>query len=242
MIAVLTMPPTEMQPYTELGDILDSAEEIAIVQCFWRQNLIATDLNLYKPYLDFYRSEMKSLRFGFLTESHLLARMAARSHSDLRRIVETLSTYRNADLYTTRAAIQTLFPSHNDEAIGISINLAVRVWLTLNTRERTGSLMVGSALILSWENDPLSLVDFARCQFPSTIPPLPAPESWLDSGLTAYNLDRNCQVIIEWTNCLADHLRFDPERRQLHVYPFKICLYDHAKASGTSLSAVSTPG
>lgn len=236
------MPPTELRAYPTLSENLGSAEEIAIVQCFWKENLLATDLDLYKPYLDFYRSEMRSLRFGLLEESHLLARMAAQSHSDLRRIVEILSDCRNEKLSTTRAAIQTVFPNHDGEAIGISINLAVRVWLTLNTRERSGSLMVGSAPILPWDDDSMRLVDFVDRQFPSTTPTLPPPESWLDPQLTAYNLDRNCQVVVEWTNCLADHLRFDPERRQLHVYPFKICLHDHAKASGTSLSAVRPPG
>lgn len=185
---------------------------------------------------------MKSLSFGLLKESHLLANMAAQSHLDLRRIVETLSNCRNLDLSTARTAVQSLFPDREDEAIERSINLAIRVWLTLNTRDMFGSLTVGSAPILSWNADSSTLVNFVGRQFPSVIPPLPAPESWLDPRLTACNLDRNCHVIIEWTNCLADHLRFDAERRQLHVYPFKICLRDHARASGTSLSAASTPG
>lgn len=204
--------------------------------------MTSAQLKFYSCYLEFYRNEMKGLRFGFLEESYLSTRMAAQTHADIRLVVEKLSCLRNSDLSKSFAAIQDLFPNQSDEAIEISINLALRVWLTLNTRGKTESLIPRSTPVLKWENDSSTLVNFVNRQFPSVIPTISPSESWLDSRFSACNLDRHCQVIIEWTNCLADHLQFDAGTKHLQVYPFKICLHDHEQVSGTALSATKAPG
>lgn len=238
----LSIFPTAVNIMATLCEPITQAEELAIVKCFWREDVVPTQLKFYSCYLEFYRNEMKGLRFGFLEESFLLTWMAAQTHADLRLIVEKLSWLRNSDFSVSFAAIQDLFPNQSHEAIEISINLALRVWLTLNARGRSESLTPRSTPVLNWEGDSSTLVNFVNRQFPSAIPPIPPVESWLDSRFSACNLDLHCQVIIEWMNCLADHLHLDPETKHLQVYPFKICLYDHERVLGTSLSGAQALG
>lgn len=141
------------------------AEELAIVKCFWREDVVPTQLKFYSCYLEFYRNEMKGLRFGFLEESFLLTRMAAQTHADLRLIVEKLSCLRNSDFSVSFAAIQDLFPNQSHEAIETSINLALRVWLNLNVRGKSESLTPRSTPVLNWEGDSSTLVNFFNRQF-----------------------------------------------------------------------------
>ena len=64
-------------------------------------------------------------------------------------------------------------------------------------------------------------------------------ESRLDQRFTAAYLSRACSVRIEWTTCVADHLRYDERDKSLHVYGFKQCLSDHLCGLGTCLSTVN---
>ncbi|MCJ1230585.1 hypothetical protein MMC12_007259 [Toensbergia leucococca] len=168
--------------------------------------------------------------------------MAAQSHADIRKIVGILSLHRHSDLRTVCSAVHVVFPDHNDEAIRTSIDLAMRLWLTLNTREKSLSLTAGKTPIIRWEHDSSTMVNFVRRQFPSASAFITGAEALLDPYFSAYNLTRNCQVTIEWTCSLADHLSLDLKTRRLRIYPLKICLYDHGNASGTSLSATALTG
>ena len=185
---------------------------------------------------------MKGLFFGFFEHSHILPKMAAQSHADIRKIVGILSLHRHSDLRTVCSAVHVVFPDHNDEAIRTSIDLAMRLWLTLNTREKSLSLTAGKTPIIRWEHDSSTMVNFVRRQFPSASAFITGAEALLDPYFSAYNLTRNCQVTIEWTCSLADHLSLDLKTRRLRIYPLKICLYDHGNASGTSLSATALTG
>ncbi|PVH77514.1 hypothetical protein DL98DRAFT_361449, partial [Cadophora sp. DSE1049] len=49
----------------------------------------------------------------------------------------------------------------------------------------------------------------------------------LDHTFTVANMHRLSGIDVEWTPCLADHLRFNKRRRLLRIYPFKQILLDH---------------
>ena len=91
--------------------------------------------------------------------------------------------------------------------------------------------------MLTKESKGTKLIQFVARQFPSKCPtPLDASESRLDRQFTAVYMSRACDLKVEWTSCIADHLRFDFKRNAVRIYHFKICLIDHMNASGTSLS------
>lgn len=82
-----------------------------------------------------------------------------------------------------------------------------------------------------------NLVDFVAHQFPlQNLTPIASTESKLDQGFTAAYLIRACSVRIDWTTCIADHLRYDEKERVLRIYEFRQCVFDHLRGSGTSLS------
>ena len=212
-----------------LSQPLDHAEKLAIVQCFWRKD--PPDLTRYEPYFDFYRIEAKALCVGLDNKDHMLERMAAKTHKDIRLIAEKLAEWQDSDLATLTEEVEKLFPIYRGDlvAIRLSICFALRVRLMLNVREPQDPIFVGGTPKIQWHLDRLSLATFVGLLFPQAddvLTSLPLSESTLDSKFTAANLERLYGVSIRWTHCLADHLRFDPETMRLFIFSHKICLYD----------------
>ena len=87
-----------------------------------------------------------------------------------------------------------------------------------------------------------SLTTFIAQQFHShNLHQVDPVDSRLDQRFTATYLNRACSVRIEWTTCIADHLRYDEGEKCLRIYGFKQCLSDHLHGLGTSLSGTE-PG
>jgi hypothetical protein len=93
----------------------------------------------------------------------------------------------------------------------------------MNVREECFSLHTPRTPIIQWD-DRSALVDFIAGNFPRATT---SGSAQLDHTFTAANMNRLSGIDIEWTPCLADHLRFDKRRRLLRVYPFKQILIDH---------------
>jgi hypothetical protein len=73
-------------------------------------------------------------------------------------------------------------------------------------------------------------VEFVERCFP-TLRATTSSSLQFDYTFTAANINRLSGIDIEWTPCLADHLRFDKRRRLLRVYPFKQFLVDSVRTS-----------
>ena len=224
-----------------LDQPLTEQERELILNNFWRADPTVATRRRYEPYFEYYQNEMKALSIGLDEESQLLRRMAAKTHEDIRLIVDTLAKERDSDLAKVIAEVKTIFPNHSDDdtAIKLSIDLALRVWLLLNVREPSNNLNtvnVGNMELLCWTSDTSTLQEFVNRQFLRSVSPahdISVSESRLDGDFTAYNLNRLYNITIQWTHSLADHLRFDLEDRVLHIFPYRICLYDHGMNSGS---------
>ena len=119
------------------------------------------------------------------------------------------------------------------EAIRRSMELTVRLWLTLNTCSH--DIHVGA---ISTEDTPidwdlnLSLEQLLNTLVPSSVTTHNHDGLFrFDVGLTAAYLVNTCGMRLQWSDDIASHLNFDLRRLVLTVYRHKACLVSHLKSS-----------
>jgi hypothetical protein len=139
-----------------LGELLDEQEKLAIIAIFWRRGICQHELDQYKPYLDYYRSEMKKLSFGNIKSSHQIRNMAVQTHTQLQVIVNLLSQNRSKTLIELRALIRPSFQGADDAAIDASIDLAIRVWLMLNVRRSQWQSQTPNIPTIQWKSESMT--------------------------------------------------------------------------------------
>jgi hypothetical protein len=196
----------------------------AIVKQFWAKDIPQSEAEAYRPYFRYYATECRRLRLGISKESWQSSTMVATTHEDIFLIVYKLPLERDLSRPDLRASLRRHFPNGDDVAINRSIDFALRVWLTMNVREDCYSMQTPQTPTIQWD-DESTLVNFIARTFP--LATTTASSLQLDHTFTAANINRLSGINIEWTPCLADHLRFDKRRRSLRIYPFKQVLLDH---------------
>lgn len=120
-----------------LSQPLDPDKEVLVLQCLWQRSVSQKDVNKYQSYLKYYGDEMRRLRFSLLKELQPLCRTAAQTHADVIKVIVTLSEHRNLPLSDVQDRLSAVFQGSSEEAIQNSIDLALRVWLTLNVRNES---------------------------------------------------------------------------------------------------------
>ena len=135
--------------------MLDLDRRVLVLQYLWQETVSLKDVNKYQSYLKYYSDEMRRLQFGFLEESRLLSRTAAQTHADVIKVIMTLSEHRDLPLSNVRERVKAVFQGASEEAIQYSIDLALRVWLTLNVRNESESVQTLRTRVPSirWENE-----------------------------------------------------------------------------------------
>jgi hypothetical protein len=115
------------------------------------------------------------------------------------------------------------------EAIRRSVELAVRLWLTLNTYSTDIRVGAESAENTPIDWDPsLSLDQLLIDQFGKQ--PVASSRdhpSRYDAGFTAAYLVNTCGMKLQWSDDIATHLDFDLRHLTLTVYRHKACLISH---------------
>ena len=207
-----------------LTDCLSLADEVAIVKQLWVKKDVPK-LETYEPYFQYYATECRRLRLGIAKEAWQSSTMAATTHADILQVVQILSLDKRTNRPGVRLILRQRFPNAEDLAINRSIDFALRIWLMLNVREECYSMHTPRMPVLQWD-DTTTLAVFVAQSFPSTADTA-THSLQLDHSFTAANINRLSGIDVEWTPCLADHLRFDKRRRLLKIYPFKQILRDH---------------
>ncbi|PVH69855.1 hypothetical protein DL98DRAFT_505209 [Cadophora sp. DSE1049] len=153
--------------------------------------------------------------------------MVAATHEDIVQIVRILSLSGKYQRPELRNLLRQQFPCAEDIAINRSIDFAMRVWLTMNVREER--LHTPHTPTMQWD-DVATLEDFVARSFPCTSSTTSTTTLFqLDHTFTTAKICRLTGISIEWTPCLADHLRFDPKFKVLKIYPFKQILLDRIR-------------
>lgn len=81
----------------------------------------------------------------------------------------------------------------------------------------------------------MSLVEISKEAFQQSKHEPSKQSSRISPGFTAWKLVHLCQVKIDWTDSLSDHLRFDHGSKILMVYRQKVCLLGHWSSSALQI-------
>ena len=194
-----------------------------IVHRFWRRTRNDIDLDDYVPYFDHYDATCKALYIGARCEADS---MSVSNHEHVLLIIDCIWSHIDSGKGVFRPVLReslskTHFKDQADGRINISIDLALRLWLTMNVKKRGVTPVIRDN---PW-NDESDLSTFIRAQFPG-------PENRRDLNtqlvgtLTAIDLERTSGIRVKWTYNLEDHLLLDGVKRKLNVYPLERVLQD----------------
>ena len=194
-----------------------------IVHRFWRRTRGEIDLDDYRPYFDHYNETCKTLYVGARCEADSIS---VSSHEHVLLIIDLIWSYIDQGKRIQRPLLrdslfETHFQNETEERINTSIDLVLRLWLTMNIRKKGVTPVIRDN---PW-NDASDLQAFIRAQFPD-------PEAGrnvnapLVGALTAVDLERTSGIQIKWTCYLEDHLLLDRVKRKLNVYPLDRVLQD----------------
>ena len=211
--------------------------KIEIGRRFFGQAFQARDLKPFEAYFRYYDSELAMLQLGSSPLSRQSTDLAAKTHDDILFIARTLQQSGTETRPAVRRSILTRFRDGKDVALNRSIDLTIRLWLSLNVREEAFRLQSPQTPALEWD-DASSLQEFLSGLFPKAQWHLQAREGRLHPYFTIANMIKICGLRVEWTDSLEDHLRLDRRQKVVRVYPYKCCLTAHlARGEDKSLGA-----
>lgn len=196
-----------------------------IVNCFWRQPEELIDLTDYVGFFNYYRDICRSLHLGI--QSKKVDTLAAQTHEDVLTIIDCLWSCQEVGFQETRQSLRGKLKEkrsneETDERINASIDLALRLWLTMNIRESD----LYSRRGIPW-NDVSHLSTFIETQFRGPEAGDRNGKVVLGNGVTAVELKRNNGISVKWINNLEDHLSYDTIRKSLNVYHLEHVLQAH---------------
>lgn len=115
--------------------------------------------------------------------------------------------------------------SRSDEMMDNTINLALRLWLTMDIRAR----QFGGVADVQWDENS-SLSKFIDQQFPREkkwTSEVHSRDVWLDDRITAPSLFRRRGIKTQFTDKLTHHLFFDRKAQIMMIYPLRHYLSLH---------------
>jgi hypothetical protein len=204
---------------------LEGQERHELVKKFWppkTSSLIAFDDFSCRAIIEHIVQELEKVR-------HHRDSFAAHDFDALFSIIRTLqeSTSKRYDEVVRELLVQ--FPNASSDAVRRSVELTLRIWLTVNTH--TADIFLGpiapSDTPIDWPND-VSLEQLLQRCFGRRVQ-LPAQRgvTTFDPAFTATYLVKTCGVRLQWTDDILAHLSFDLKRLVLTVYRHKACLLSH---------------
>ncbi|KAF2827039.1 hypothetical protein CC86DRAFT_350288 [Ophiobolus disseminans] len=129
--------------------------------------------------------------------------------------------------------VSLVFGSSNASmnAVHHSIELSVRIWLTINVRTQIMFIRPISAgdVPLDW-GERVSLEQLLQAHIGESSRLQRQPNTTkLDPAFTATFLINTCGLRLRWSDDIANHLKFDPNRFVLTVYRHRACLVSHLR-------------
>ena len=206
----------------------DRSMKLKIIATFWGP----TDEHWLYRYENYFRGhfhdECQKFQWQALKQQWT-AESAAITHTTIIAVAQTLAKLKSSTKSHLRGIVrEEVLPNGDAVSINQSIEFVARLWLMLNVRTAPRTLTPGTPFI-RWPDD-CSLSELIAQQFPGameTFGDLAGSEKMdlrLEVTLTAPNLIKWSGVRLEWTACLADHLRHDREHRVVRVFPYRECI------------------
>lgn len=198
--------------------VLTETQKSRVAKEFWDT---VNDGAAHEAFYDYFINEVDQIRHHReklatekLQETISIVQLAKRSHDKpLSDLVQELQ-------------VGQVFDNANDRAIQRSLELSIRLWLTINIHSST--LEVGPNVLLelpiTWERA-MSLNDLIGSRWGQTsIRQKVKSRAQVEDMFTAAYLVNVCGISLQWTNYLSDHLAIDSRRKVLTVYKHKVYL------------------
>jgi hypothetical protein len=171
-------------------------------------------------YFKYYEQELEMVQFGSITQMGPVTPLAVKTHADILLVIREIQTDCLLTKCKVRDKLRVHFSEAKDAELNASIDLALRLWLMLNVRDPRLKLQTPQTPIVSW-GETLSFKDFMEQTFPRSTWQVGVKDSRLHPSFTAAFMVEVCGLQLEWTDCLADHLRLDRREKALRVYSYK---------------------
>lgn len=223
--------PTALDPRSCVEDSLDIQVQDHIKNNFWRGS--TTSLAEFVSYFRYFQWAINVLLWP--NADFEKTRFVVQKHGDLAAVVCCLNEYYNESRSAIATRLQGQFSNAPEDHILRSMDLAVRLWMTLQVRSRDSPIgpLLSDITFLEWrEKQSLSnlvAANFPKCRREALSPT--SREARIDPAFTIMNLRKICRIHVEWTPNLKDHLRYDRSIRRLNLYPHKVCLLSHLEHS-----------
>jgi hypothetical protein len=177
-------------------------------------------IDSFQIYFDYYIKELELLRTGISEETWQTTGLPTNTYEDIFYVVNVLRENGDSGRPGIRSLLRTRFLSSDNIGLDRSINLAIRLWLMINTQEPKFEGIRHEATCIQWDDETI-LRTFLQNLFPPSSWPITAQSSRLGPHFTAAFMQRVCGLEIEWTTSLHDHLRLDRRRKALKIFPYK---------------------
>jgi hypothetical protein len=204
---------------------LEGQQRREVVRRFWSGNNASRDMfddHSYKAIMEHIVRELDQVRYHKDV-------FVVRNFETMFTIIQLVQQSSSKQYKEILRILLDKFPNATLDAIQRSVELTIRIWLTINIHSSdifVGPISAGDAPI-DWEQDS-SLEQVLRIKFGRRVQ-LPHPRSitTFDPAFTATYLVSTCGVSLQWTDDLLSHMNFDLKRLVLTVYRHKACLLSH---------------
>lgn len=159
------------------------------------------------------------------------ALFTVQKYQDLASVVQCMNHHCDETRLEIATRLHNQFPQSSQDRILRSMDLAIRLSMTLHVR--SGDVPIGPLLsdvtTIEWKGKQslrnLVAKTFPRCREGLALPAFHVNR--IESAFNIMTLRKICRIKVHWTQNLKDHLRFDHSTRTLYIYPHKVCLLNH---------------
>lgn len=219
--------PNQQGPLARLlqANGLDSATQTEVLRSYFgtKQQRSA---RYFSDFVAYYAEEPRKLQTGLTQSDWPVPNLDEKTHGDILAITTILRDHRDQKRPFIRQKLKKCRIHQEERSIDHLCDLTVRMWLMINVLDDQVELVDDDAPRKPWLEDE-SLDDLIKSLFRRSGIELGLKESRLDPHFTATNLVKICGLRLEWTRCLANHLRLDRRKKVLWVFPCKSFLQGH---------------
>jgi hypothetical protein len=216
-----------------LGQRPGKDAKILIGKAMLRETFEAADLHSFERYFRYYEQELGLQNFGKMAKALRPTPLAVKTHADVIHVVNAIRTRQDSTKLELRLQLAQHFDRANSDEIDRSIDLGVRLWTMVNVREPRLKLLAPQTEPISWQCS-ATLRSLLAQTFPRSRWQLEVKDSRLHPSFTAAFMTDICGLQLEWTDCLADHLRLDRREKALRIYSYKSVLQYRLKEALSS--------
>ncbi|EXJ60138.1 hypothetical protein A1O7_04290 [Cladophialophora yegresii CBS 114405] len=191
-----------------------------IAHAFFGLDLGDEQLDALQKYFVYYSEELELLRKGISKDSWQSKGLPVTTYEDIFHLVDVLRHNHQSRRPELRQCLTSRFRTSHVTGLNRSIDLAIRLWLMVNTQDLEFAGLRHEATSVQWD-DENTLEDFVGSLFPHSRWQLTAQSNRLSPFFTVAFMQDVCGLRIQRTTSLHDHLQLDRFRKELKIFPYK---------------------